>query len=122
MVMLIYALFSWWYGQGWRDAARRAWRRLAGVSHLFSVPILLRTLWAPWRRIVTVPGSGFDAQLRAMTDNLVSRVVGFTVRIVVLIAAACILLVTALVGIMHVLLWPLVPIGIPLLIIKGIIG
>lgn len=122
MVMVIFAMFSWWYGQGWKAVAHAWGQRLVKVSHLFSVPILLRTLFAPWRRIITYPGASIDAQFRAMVDNLVSRVVGFTVRIFVLIAAGSMLFVTSVIGGLWVVVWPTIPLAIPLLIYKGFAG
>lgn len=122
MVMLFIHLFSWWYGQGWQQVAKTAWVRLIRVSHIFSVPILIRTLWAPWRRIISYPGASLDAKIRAFGDNLVSRVIGFTVRTLVLIAAGLILFLTAIGGAIFVILWPLFPLAVPVLIIKGIIG
>jgi hypothetical protein len=117
--MLIIAMFSWWYGQGWHRMSQLAWERLVRVGHLFSAPILLRTLFAPWRRIVTEPGAGLDAKFRALIDNLISRLVGFIIRIFVLITAGLFLLATAAYGGVSVVLWPLVPLLIPGLIVLG---
>lgn len=120
--MLFFQLLTWWYGRGWQDTARNAWLRLIRVAHLFSVPILVRTLWAPWRRIITYPGASIDAKLRAIGDNMVSRVIGFSVRMLVLIAAGLILLLTSVLGMVLVVLWPLVPPAIPFFIVKGLLG
>ncbi|HSH17897.1 MAG TPA: hypothetical protein VK978_00790 [Candidatus Saccharimonadales bacterium] len=120
--MLTLQLFSWWYGPGWQQTAQNAWQAAIKVSHIFSVPILLRTLWAPWRRIVTYPGASIDAKLRAMGDNLVSRCIGFTVRMLVLLTAGIIMLLTILFGALLVVVWPLVPVLIPLLVIKAVLG
>ncbi len=122
MVMVTFAMFSWWYGQGWKSVALAWGQRLLKVSHLFSVPILLRTLFAPWRRIITYPGASIDARFRAMIDNMVSRVVGFTVRVFVLIAAGCMLLLTGVIGGIWVVVWPFIPLAIPLLLYKGLMG
>jgi hypothetical protein len=120
--MLIVPLFSWWYGQGWQLVIKNAELRLVRVAHIFSLPILIRTLFAPWRRIITYPGAGLDAQLRAFGDNLVSRCIGFTVRVLVLIAAGLILMLTACIGFVSIILWPLVPLAVPVCLIKGFVG
>jgi hypothetical protein len=122
MVMLMLQLFAWWYVRGWQDIARASGTRLIRVAHLFSVPILMRTLWAPWRRIITYPGASIDAKLRAIGDNLVSRAIGFTVRLLVLITAALILLLTATVGLIVILLWPLIPPAALFFLGKGLVG
>ena len=120
--MVILSLLSWWYSQGWMEVYKSAGERLVKVSHLFSLPILIRTLGAPWRRIITYPGAGLDAKIRAFGDNLVSRAIGFTVRLLVLLTAAIILVVTAVFDIVTIVLWPLVPAGIIVCLVKGLLG
>lgn len=112
-------LIAWWYGRGWLGTAQRLHRRFVRVSQMFSIPILLRTLFAPWRRIVTSPGPGIDAQLRALGDNLVSRAVGFVVRVCVLIAASVLLVITGIVGLVEMVAWLVVP---PMIIIAIALG
>lgn len=122
MVMLIFPLFLWWYGQGWLRVIRDFPVNLQRVLHIFSVPILLRTLWAPWRRIITYPGASIDAKLRALGDNLVSRFIGFTVRMLVLVAATLIALLVTVWGIVCILAWPFIPVAAVVFLLKGIIG
>lgn len=120
--MLALELFTWWYGQGWLRLARHLRQRTSKVSHLFSVPILLRTLFAPWRRIVTYPGASLDARLRAAGDNLVSRLVGFSVRSLVLLTAGIMLGLSAVLAVVELLIWPLIPGLVVVALVKGIIG
>jgi hypothetical protein len=120
--MIALEILTWWYRQGWAQVAKNAEVRFFKVSHMFSVPILLRTLFAPWRRIVTYPGASIDAKLRAMGDNMVSRVVGFSVRAMVLFSAGVMLAITALLAAIQLLVWPLMPPAIVVFLIKGITG
>lgn len=120
--MLVLELFTWWYGRGWATAARGAGNMLGGISRLFSVPILLRTLFAPWKRIVSYPGSSLDAKLRAYGDNVVSRAIGFVVRLLVLLTALVMSGLAAVAGLLSFVLWPLVPVVAVALCIKGILG
>lgn len=120
--MFALEILAWWYRQGWAQVAKNAEVRIVKVSHLFSVPILIRTWFAPWRRIVSYPGAGIDAQIRAMTDNLVSRLVGFSVRSLVLFTAGLMLAACALYGAVLLLIWPLVPLAVIVGLIKGITG
>jgi hypothetical protein len=119
--MMALAFFGWWYGVGWRQVVRNVGLRLIKTSHMFSVPILLRTLFAPWRRIMTYPGAGLSERVRALGDNLVSRAVGFTVRVFVLATVGLLLLLVAIAGIIEVVVWPVVPLGVVVAIVKGII-
>lgn len=88
---------------------------------MFSTTILLRTLFSPWRRIITYPGAGLDARLRAFGDNLVSRCIGFTVRSFVLLAAAIAFLVIGAASIAEIVIWPLIPVLAAGLIVKGLL-
>src|SRR5471030_1242821 len=107
--MLLVAFVQWWYGPGWRDTASRLMVRIHQTYLTFSVPILLRTLFAPWRRIITPSGSSIEQRLRALLDNLVSRTVGFTVRLLALAIACFIMVCYVLLGGVCLLLWPVLP-------------
>lgn len=119
--MFMLDLFKWWYGSGWTGVLGATQRRLIGLSETFSIRILLHTLFAPWRRIITYPGAGIEAKLHALGDNLVSRCVGFTVRIFVLLAAAVSFVFLCLAGLLELVLWPLLPLLAVGLIIWGLL-
>jgi hypothetical protein len=114
-------MFVWWYGPGWKAAANNVSKSMTGISRLFSIPILIRTLFAPWKRIVSYPGASLDAKLRAYGDNIVSRAVGFTVRFLVLFTALLVGLVIGGGGILACVVWPLVPPAALLLILRSLI-
>lgn len=118
--MILTSLIEWWYGKGWKSANIHAQKRIQGAYRMFSIPILLRTLFAPWRRIITAPGAGLDAYIRAIIDNAVSRVVGFTVRSMVLFVAMVTISVSTIISILEVIIWPVVPIAAPVLIVVGV--
>ncbi len=120
--MLLLEFFIWWYGPGWKQAWRNSYKWVNSVLLAFSLDVLLKTLFSPWKRIVSTPGRGLDEKMRAMVDNLVSRVIGFIVRTIVLISAVVILVVTAVVGLTMAVIWPLLPfLGVGLLI-WGLVG
>lgn len=121
MVMLVASFFMWWYGRGWREVATSFGSRLHGVADAFSAGQLLRTLFAPWRRIITPPGAGLSAKLRAWGDNVVSRAVGFVVRLLVLIAAFVAVIFVGILTLIELIVWPLMPVAVPVLIVKGLI-
>ena len=119
--MFVLDLLSWWYGSGWAGVLRATRQHLSGLAEAFSLTILLRTLFAPWKRIVSAPGAGLDAKLQAMGDNLISRFVGFTVRFLVLLTAAVAFVVFCAVGLAELLLWPLLPLAALALIVRGML-
>ncbi len=118
--MLATSFIAWWFGVGWKLVATNVEKRLHKTLASFSVPTLARTLFSPWKRIVSAPGAGIAAHMRATGDNVISRLVGFTVRVFVLLAAVLSMALILLVGIFQIVLWPLVPFLIIVFIIIGL--
>ncbi len=109
--------------QGWQEAAKAflaAIRRLSGV---FSIDLLLRTLFSPWKQTVNIAGPNTPPQLRIKwwVGNQVSRFIGFIIRSSTLIVAALGLLVATVLGGAILLIWPLVPVTSVALIIVGLL-
>jgi hypothetical protein len=107
--MLLVEFFSWWYTRGFLELARKLGKTLRGIWQTFSVPLLLKTLFAPWKRITTEAGKSLQEHSRAWIDNAVSRLVGFTIRIFVIIAALASIVVVGLIGVCLIIAWPFVP-------------
>ncbi len=110
--MIVLSLFRWWYSAGWLSAIEHGERRIIATYRLFSIPILLRTLASPWRRIITAPGAGIGAHIRAGVDNAISRLVGFIVRSIVLLTAGILLFFATLFSLIELLMWPVIPIAV----------
>lgn len=94
--------------------------RLGGVADTFSIDILIRTLFAPFRQISVGPVRGsLDMQLRAIIDKLVSRVIGGIVRTMVLIAGSAVIALASVVGAIYIAVWPLLPLA-PFVVLIGV--
>ena len=107
---MVIALIAWWYGAGWSLAATRYMKRVATSLEFFSVGLLLRTLFDPFRQIgMEGGGQSLDAQFRAWGDRAFSRMVGFIMRTMVIIFGLTIAGVLFVVGLVQIALWPLVP-------------
>lgn len=119
---MFFEMLRWWYGTGWRDALHRIGSWVKHVERAFSLTLLAQTLFSPWRRIITAPGKGIDAKVRAGLDNLVSRCVGFFIRFFVLLGALIAIALTLVSGVVMAALWPLWPLFIVFFAIKGIMG
>lgn len=109
--MLPIAFFSWWYGAGWRRIASKFTSRSLHISATLSLPLLSRTLFQPWRRIISYSGRGLGQQLAAMADNAISRCIGSLVRGTVLLAGLFTIFVVALLTLIELLIWPLLPVA-----------
>jgi len=109
--MLFTSLFSWWYGAGYRDQANLWFARLSRVSDRFSVSLLLKYFFSPFRQISAGSVSGpLDARVRALIDKLVSRCIGAMIRTVLIVAAGIALLLEIVMGIFRLALWPVLPV------------
>ena len=108
---------SWHYTKGIEFYLNSWILQLIWVNHYFSPILLLRTLFAPWRRMVVVDKkSGFDFQrfFEVVSFNLISRGIGAIVRFVLFWIALVLLVLTFFGGIVGFVFWILVPIfGLP---------
>jgi hypothetical protein len=120
--MLIVALFSWWYTAGWAQLGRRSVTRVAGVLDFFSVGLLLKSLFAPFRQISVgrVQGS-LNTQLHAWGDRQISRAIGAMVRSGVIVFGLIATALMVIVAVALLVLWPLVPF-VPLIVTILVVG
>lgn len=108
--MLFIALFSWWYTTGWAQLAQRATKRVAGVLDFFSIGLLLKSLFAPFRQISVGKVRGpLEVQIRAWGDRQISRAIGAMVRLAVIAFGLLATILMVIVSLALLLLWPFVP-------------
>ncbi len=108
--MLFLSLFKWWYGAGWRRRALLVNGRLEGVMDYFSIGLLLKTLFSPFRQISAGQVDGpLGVQLHALADKLISRVIGAMVRLVILVIGLITIALQALFGVFILAAWAFVP-------------
>lgn len=119
---MLIEMFRWWYGQGWMATVHRVGAWTSGIERAFSLTLLLKTLFSPWRRIISPGGRGIDGVVRAALDNLVSRLVGFAVRSVVLITAGIATLGAFIGGFLMMIIWPLLPPAVLVFALLGVIA
>jgi hypothetical protein len=119
---MIFEMLRWWYITGWAQAAHRivSWTR--AVEHMFSMSLLLKTLFAPWKRITSPKGRSLDAQMRAAVDNMLSRCIGFVIRLFVIMAALVGMVGALISGVAMAVIWPFLPIVFFVFLVKGITG
>lgn len=109
--MFIVGILRWWYGTGWRLRARMLRERLASLTDYFSVDLLVKTLFSPFRQISAQNVNGsINVQLRAFFDKLLSRIIGAIVRTGMILVGAAAILIYSLLGVIGLVVWALVPI------------
>ena len=121
--MLLIDFYSWWYGAGWKLRFTSIFKNIANWLEYFSIGILLKTLFSPWRQNVSYvrPDQGLNIKLNAIGDNLVSRFVGFFVRLGVLFVAAITIVGVFITSVIFAILWPVLPIAPVAIIILGVV-
>lgn len=107
---MLMAFFSWWYGAGWRRQGAEITHKMSGLLDTFSIALLLRTLFSPFRQISVGSVSGpIGLQMRAFFDRLVSRFIGALVRTAMIITGCIVISFYGVWGILRVAMWPLLP-------------
>lgn len=87
--MIAWDILVWWYTEGWRQRLVVLQESVDSMMDYFSIDLLLKTLFAPFRQISAGRVDGpLDVQLRAFFDQLVSRVIGAVVRTIVVVIGA----------------------------------
>ena len=117
--MAIAEMFFWWYAKGWRVFISRARVWFSSVTDFFSMDSLIRTLFKPYRQISAnnSGGGSLDLKFHMFIDRLVSRLIGFCSRLILLLTGCVIIVVCGILCLVCIVLWPFIP----LLPIVGII-
>ena len=109
--MFIVGLLTWWYGMGWRQRVGIVKERLASTLDYFSIDLLLKTLFSPFRQISAGKVNGpLAVRWRAFVDRLVSRCIGAIVRLIIIMVGIVIILFFSLIGLLSLALWAVVPV------------
>lgn len=108
--MFIVGFFSWWYGPGWLQRFVIARQHIASFFDYFSIDLLLKTYFSPFRQISAGGVSGpIAAQIRAFFDQLISRVIGAAVRTFMIVAGIVTITLTVIVEAVKIAAWGLIP-------------
>ncbi len=108
--MVIVWAFSWWYGAGWKARVAQLREQLVASYDYFSIGLLAKTLFAPFRQISAGKVNGpIGLKWRAFVDRLISRFIGAFVRLILIVVGSAWLFAQAAVGGLALVIWPLVP-------------
>ena len=87
---------------------------MRNTADFFSIGLLLKTLFQPFRQIsANEKGDtgGLEGALVAFFDRLLSRVIGFIVRVFVIVGGIVSLAFMVVVGLAISIVWPLIPLA-----------
>ena len=109
--MLMWAFLSWWYGAGYKQRAELIMQRLEGTLDYFSIGLLLKTLFSPFRQISAGSVRGpIAVQIRAFFDQLISRIIGAIVRVIMIVVGMVTLVLGVVIGMCVLVAWAVVPV------------
>jgi len=117
-----YAYLSWHYTRAyvaiWRIVNNSIWF----FYHFFSIPLLLKTLFHPWKNIVEKKKQGFDMNHIAerVAVNGLMRIVGIIIRLVTVTIGICFCIATFISGLVFTIFWFCAPLISVLSLIVGV--
>ncbi|MBR3253281.1 hypothetical protein IKF85_00990 [Candidatus Saccharibacteria bacterium] len=118
--MIFMEVFSWWYVHGWEIFIEKIKNSLSSTTDFFSMNSLVRTLFKPFRQIsadTANADASLDLRFQMFIDRLISRIVGFSSRLILLVVGSIIILVGGILSLLLIIIWPFIP----LLPILGIV-
>lgn len=118
-------MLFWWYAHGWQIFVQKLKSSLASITDFFSMDSLIRTLFKPYRQISAesaASGASLDLKFHMFIDRLVSRIIGFFSRLILLITGTFIILSGAIISLVLIILWPIIPLTPIIGIILAITG
>ena len=112
----------WHYGEALTD-----WWRIVGnfvwfFFHMFSIGLLSRTLFAPFKRLQEERKKGsfkFEDWGGAIIINVLMRFVGFGVRTVIIAIGLVFIFFTIVIGVIAFVLWLILPLVVAFLLVFG---
>ncbi len=107
-------IISWIMWQFWEvpNFLIQVWKNyIMFALNYFSLPLLFKTLISPWRRNAWAFPKAFDFMeyLNVIISNIFSRIIGFFLRIALIITGAIFQIFVLLAGLVVILFWLLIP-------------
>lgn len=108
--MFIVGILTWWYGAGWRQRSVKLGERLMASMDYFSIDLLLRTFFSPFRQISAGKVRGpLGVQMRALLDRMISRIIGAMIRFTMILIGSLVIGVHGILGVVLLVAWAFVP-------------
>lgn len=119
----MFTYFFWWYMQEpiylWRSISVITLKMYAN----FSIPLLLSTLFDPWKRdTVALVNASLGENFQVLIQNLISRFIGFFIRVITIFTGYIATILTFAVSILFLVIWLAMPVIILYLIASGLVG
>lgn len=108
----------WHYTKGLKFYIKRWLSYFDWINHYFSVPLLITTLFAPWKRLIVAdksPGFNLTKFVEKITFNIISRGIGAIVRLSLFLVGLVLIVFIYLLGVLGLFIWLVLPlVGLPI--------
>lgn len=111
MIAIIAIFWRWYYTEAIKNILK-GWRNFIIFSlEYFSIPLLLKTLFAPWKRDITRRPRGLDVKqlFESLVFNLISRGIGFIVRFLTIWVGILFFFLVIILGAVFFVVWLFLP-------------
>jgi hypothetical protein len=100
----------WHYSRAFRDIGALWFNFAWFITHFFSIPLLFRTLFSPWKRLSDgYTRDGIEKLAETFVFNLMSRVLGFIVRGIFLVIGLTFLVLLTVLLVAFYFVWLFLP-------------
>lgn len=123
MVVTIFVRYAAWHYSEAPGLLYKLWMNLLWyVGHAFSLSVLWRSLFAPWKRIVATHTKRWDLEdyASAVLANFVSRIIGGVMRLVLIVVGLIVQLLLLVFGGVFYISWFALPFILVLVFIFGL--
>ena len=111
----------WHYTKAWQDIFRIIGNYLWFIGNFFSIGLLSRTLFSPWRRLSVSGGKGSkDGFFGALLINTLLRGVGFLARSITILVGVAALFLTIIFSCAFLVAWLFLPVIVFFLFFGGL--
>ena len=113
----------WHYSTAYNDMVHIWWNYMWFVNHLFSVPDVAKSLFAPFKRLQEEKSSILNHPeefFSNLTVNLIMRIVGFFLRTAIITMALIGFSTVIIAGLMFITLWTVLPPLVVMLFVSGL--
>ncbi len=120
---LSWQYIAWHYSRAFVDMVHLIGRAYWFQWHFFSIGILFRSFFEPWKRLGEEKGEKFqfDQWLQATVINTLMRLIGMSARAVILVFALLVAVASTLVMVLFAAAWCVLPLLIVSLLVKGVV-
>lgn len=113
MILNIFIKYVEWYYIDKSLEILKKWKnRIVLYFDYFSISVLIKTFFSPWKRVTEDYGRGFDIKkiVETLLFNIMSRIIGAIIRLFFLIIGLIFEIIIIISGFLFFILWIIFPI------------